>query len=39
MVSNKTIKGRVSGSGDIAYKGNPEKEDTKVSGSGTIKGK
>lgn len=39
VVSNKTIKGRVSGSGDIAYKGNPEKEDTKVSGSGTIKGK
>ena len=39
VISNKTIKGRVSGSGDIAYKGNPEKEDTKVSGSGTIKGK
>ncbi|WP_223033548.1 head GIN domain-containing protein [Hanstruepera marina] len=39
VVSNKRIRGRVSGSGDIAYKGNPEKEDTKVSGSGSIKGK
>lgn len=39
VVSNVSIKGRVSGSGDIAYKGNPDKEDTKVSGSGTIKGK
>ena len=27
---------RVSGSGDIAYKGNPESKDTKVSGSGEI---
>ena len=39
VVSNVSIKGRVSGSGDIAYKGNPTKEDTKVSGSGTIRGK
>ena len=27
---------RVSGSGDIEYKGNPEKEDTKVAGSGRV---
>ena len=27
---------RVSGSGDIGYKGNPESKDTKVSGSGEI---
>jgi uncharacterized protein YdeI (BOF family) len=39
VVSNVSIKGRVSGSGDIAYKGNPAKEDTKVSGSGTIRSK
>lgn len=31
------IKARVIGSGDISYKGNPKKEDTKVSGSGDIK--
>lgn len=36
VVSNKSIKARVSGSGDIEYKGNPSKEDTKVSGSGSI---
>jgi len=36
VVSNKSLKARVSGSGDIAYKGNPDKEDTKVSGSGSI---
>ncbi|WP_066218487.1 head GIN domain-containing protein [Formosa haliotis] len=30
------LKARVSGSGDIEYKGNPEKEDSKVSGSGSI---
>ncbi|HMC00882.1 MAG TPA: head GIN domain-containing protein [Flavobacteriaceae bacterium] len=36
VVSNKSIKARVAGSGDIAYKGNPEKEDNKVSGSGDI---
>jgi len=36
VVSNEYLKARVSGSGDIAYKGNPNKEDTKVSGSGSI---
>lgn len=36
VVSNSSIKARVSGSGDIDYKGNPTKEDTKVSGSGSI---
>lgn len=36
VVSNKSLKARVTGSGDIDYKGNPEKEDTKVTGSGTI---
>ncbi|MDW5288626.1 head GIN domain-containing protein [Formosa sp. PL04] len=36
VVSSESIKGRVSGSGDITYKGNPAKEDTKVSGSGSI---
>ncbi len=37
VVSNKSIKARVAGSGDIEYRGKPEKEDTKVAGSGTIK--
>lgn len=36
VVSTVNLKARVSGSGDIRYKGNPEKEDTKVSGSGSI---
>jgi hypothetical protein len=36
VVSNKSIKARVAGSGDIEYRGNPDKEDTKVTGSGTI---
>lgn len=36
VVSNISIKARVSGSGDIVYKGNPQKEDTKVAGSGSI---
>ena len=36
VVSNDMLKARVSGSGDIHYKGNPEKEDTKVNGSGSI---
>ncbi len=36
VVSNESLKARVSGSGDIEYKGNPTKEDTKVSGSGSI---
>ncbi len=33
---SKSLKARVSGSGDIEYYGNPEKQDTKVSGSGKI---
>ena len=36
VVSNEIIKARVTGSGDIEYRGNPSKEDTKVSGSGSI---
>lgn len=32
------LKARVNGSGDIRYTGNPATRDTKVSGSGTIKG-
>ncbi|PWK17375.1 head GIN domain-containing protein [Xanthomarina spongicola] len=36
VVSNKSLKARVAGSGDIEYSGNPEKEDTKVAGSGSI---
>lgn len=36
VVSKVSIKARVSGSGDIDYKGNPDKQDTKVSGSGSI---
>ena len=36
VVSHKSIKARVAGSGDIQYRGNPEKEDTKVAGSGSI---
>ena len=36
VVSNESIKARVAGSGDIEYRGKPAKEDTKVSGSGTI---
>ncbi len=36
VVSNQSIRARVAGSGDIVYKGNPEKEDTKVAGSGSI---
>lgn len=31
-----TLTARVSGSGDVSYKGNPKKIDTKVSGSGDI---
>ena len=34
---SKSIRARVSGSGDIEYYGNPDKQDTKVSGSGKIK--
>ncbi len=36
VTANKMLKARVSGSGDITYKGNPKKIDTKVSGSGDI---
>ncbi len=34
--AKKSIKARVNGSGDITYSGNPEKVDTKISGSGDI---
>lgn len=36
VTANKMIKARVSGSGDISYRGNPGKVDTKSSGSGDI---
>jgi hypothetical protein len=36
LTAKKSIKARVSGSGDISYRGNPEKVDTKTSGSGDI---
>ncbi len=36
VTANKMLKARVSGSGDITYRGNPEKLDTKTSGSGDI---
>lgn len=36
VTANKMLKARVSGSGDISYRGNPEKIDTKTSGSGDI---
>ncbi len=36
VVSNESLLARVAGSGDIKYKGNPTKEDTKVAGSGSI---
>lgn len=36
VTANKMIKARVSGSGDISYRGNPEKVNTKASGSGDI---
>ncbi|WP_047244798.1 head GIN domain-containing protein [Maribacter thermophilus] len=36
VTANKTLKARVSGSGDITYRGNPSKLDTKTSGSGDI---
>lgn len=36
VTAKKSIKARVSGSGDISYRGNPEKIDTKTSGSGDI---
>lgn len=36
VTANKMLKARVSGSGDIDYRGNPAKVDTKTSGSGDI---
>lgn len=36
VTANKILKARVSGSGDINYKGSPGKVDTKTSGSGDI---
>jgi hypothetical protein len=36
VTANKMLKARVSGSGDISYRGNPEKVDTKTAGSGDI---
>lgn len=38
VTATEMIKARVSGSGDISYKGNPKKIDTKTSGSGDISG-
>lgn len=37
VFARRSIKARVNGSGDILYKGNPSKSDTKILGSGTIK--
>lgn len=36
VTANQEIKARVAGSGDITYKGNPKKIDSKTSGSGDI---
>ena len=36
VVAKSSIKARVNGSGDIEYRGNPAKSDTKTSGSGDI---
>ena len=36
VTANQMLKARVSGSGDITYKGNPKKIDTRSSGSGDI---
>jgi len=36
VTANQMLRARVSGSGDIEYRGNPEKVDTKTSGSGDI---
>jgi len=36
VTANKRLRARVSGSGDISYRGNPAKVDTKASGSGDI---
>lgn len=37
VYSKEVLKARVAGSGSVSYKGNPVKEDTKVSGSGRIR--
>ncbi len=37
VYAKESLKARVSGSGDISFKGNPKREDSKVSGSGSIK--
>ena len=37
VIARGSLKARVSGSGEIKYKGNPEKRDTKTSGSGEIR--
>jgi hypothetical protein len=34
--ANESIEAKISGSGDIDYRGNPNKEITKISGSGSI---
>ena len=36
VTANEMLRARVSGSGDISYRGNPKKVDTKTSGSGDI---
>jgi len=36
FTARKNIKARISGSGNISYRGNPEKVDAKISGSGII---
>ena len=36
VTAKESLKARVSGSGDISYRGNPKKVDTKTSGSGDI---
>lgn len=37
VVANNSLKAKVSGSGSVEYSGNPEKKDTKTSGSGSIR--
>ncbi len=36
VYAKESLKARVNGSGDISYKGNPERKDTKTAGSGNI---
>ena len=38
VTAKKSLRARVNGSGDVTYSGSPNKSDTKISGSGTIKG-